>query len=257
MERAGRPAKLFYTVPIFQNPAGVTLAAERRLTVLEVCRRAGVLVLDDNPYGLLHLEGEPMRALRADAPADVVYLGSFSKTPAPGLRVGWALAPSAVRDKLVLAAESAMLSHSAFNWPWTGTCALGRGRSSSGSSGRCTGSGADAMLDAAPEGGGADDAVAEFVPDKADGRFSDQSRLTAVIEADLLGNLVGADEVLALEGDCGQAATLQAGGVHQLVGEDAQVLVVRGRLDNAAGLLPPAAAGEGRRTSRLVAAAQQ
>ncbi len=55
-----------------------------------------------------------MRALRADAPEDVVYLGSFSKTLAPGLRVGWALAPAAVRDRLVLAAESAMLSHSAF-----------------------------------------------------------------------------------------------------------------------------------------------
>ncbi|GAB7111122.1 PLP-dependent aminotransferase family protein [Streptomyces phaeofaciens JCM 4814] len=114
LARDGRPAKLFYTVPTFQNPTGVTLAAERRLRVLEVCRRAGVLVLEDNPYGLLYLEGEPMRALRADAPADVVYLGSFSKTLAPGLRVGWALAPSAVRDKLVLAAESAMLSHSAF-----------------------------------------------------------------------------------------------------------------------------------------------
>jgi DNA-binding transcriptional MocR family regulator len=114
LERAGRPAKLFYTVPTFQNPAGVTLTEERRLRVLEVCRRAGVLVLEDNPYGLLHLEGEPMRALRADAPHDVVYLGSFSKTLAPGLRVGWALAPAAVREKLVLAAESAMLSHSAF-----------------------------------------------------------------------------------------------------------------------------------------------
>ncbi|MGW1674549.1 aminotransferase-like domain-containing protein [Streptomyces sp. NPDC002324] len=114
LARAGRPAKLFYTVPTFQNPAGVTLSAERRLRVLEVCRRAGVLVLEDNPYGLLHLEGEPMRALRADAPGDVVYLGSFSKTLAPGLRVGWALAPAGVRDKLVLAAESAMLSHSAF-----------------------------------------------------------------------------------------------------------------------------------------------
>ncbi|MEU9605926.1 PLP-dependent aminotransferase family protein [Streptomyces sp. NPDC048057] len=116
LARAGRPAKLFYTVPTFQNPAGVTLSERRRPQVLEVCRSAGVLVLEDNPYGLLHLDsGEPMRALRADAPGDVVYLGSFSKTLAPGLRVGWALAPAAVRDKLVLAAESAMLSHSVFN----------------------------------------------------------------------------------------------------------------------------------------------
>ncbi|MBL1067906.1 PLP-dependent aminotransferase family protein [Streptomyces sp. 7-21] len=114
LERAGRPAKLFYTVPTFQNPTGVTLSAERRRRVLQVCRAAGVLVLEDNPYGLLYLEGEPMRALAADAPADVIYLGSFSKTFAPGLRVGWALAPPAVRDRLVLAAESAMLSHSSF-----------------------------------------------------------------------------------------------------------------------------------------------
>ncbi|MFD3874614.1 PLP-dependent aminotransferase family protein [Streptomyces sp. NPDC058623] len=110
----GRPAKLFYTVPTFQNPMGVTLSSGRRHQILDVCRRAGVLVLEDNPYGLLHYSSEPMRALRADDPDGVVYLGSFSKTLAPGLRVGWALAPAEVRRKLVLAAESAMLSHSTF-----------------------------------------------------------------------------------------------------------------------------------------------
>jgi 2-aminoadipate transaminase len=110
----GRKTKLLYTVPTFQNPAGVTLSVERRQRVLDVCRDAGVLVVEDNPYGLLAFDGEPVRALRADAADDVVYLGSFSKTLAPGLRVGWALAPPAVRDRLVLAAESAMLSHSAF-----------------------------------------------------------------------------------------------------------------------------------------------
>ncbi|WP_079110253.1 PLP-dependent aminotransferase family protein [Streptomyces roseifaciens] len=112
----GRAPKLFYTVPTFQNPAGVTLSAARRHQVLEVCRRAGVLILEDNPYGLLRYDGEPVRALRADAARghDVVYLGSFSKTFAAGLRVGWALAPAAVRDKLVLAAESAILSQSPF-----------------------------------------------------------------------------------------------------------------------------------------------
>jgi DNA-binding transcriptional MocR family regulator len=106
---------MFYTVPTFQNPAGTLLAQSRRPEVVEICRRAGVLVVEDNPYGLLALDGEPVRALRADATDDsVVYLGSFSKTIAPGLRVGWVLAPPAVRDRLVLAAESAMLSHSAF-----------------------------------------------------------------------------------------------------------------------------------------------
>ncbi|RNL81960.1 aminotransferase-like domain-containing protein [Halostreptopolyspora alba] len=112
---AGRRAKFFYTVPNFHNPAGVTLSAERRQRVLEVCQRYGLLVLEDNPYGLLRYEGEPLRALRADAPDNVIYLGSFSKTLSPGFRIGWALAPPAVRDKLVLAAESAMLSHSTFN----------------------------------------------------------------------------------------------------------------------------------------------
>ena len=71
-----------------------------------------ILVVEDNPYGLLGFDGEPMRALRADNADGVVYLGSFSKTLAPGFRVGWALAPHAIRDKLVLAMESAVLSHS-------------------------------------------------------------------------------------------------------------------------------------------------
>lgn len=110
----GRRPKFFYSVPNFQNPAGVTLSPERRHEVVAVCRRAGVLLVEDNPYGLLYFDGDPLRALRADAPHDIIYLGSFSKTFAPGLRVGWALAPPPVRDKLVLAAESAMLSHSPF-----------------------------------------------------------------------------------------------------------------------------------------------
>jgi 2-aminoadipate transaminase len=111
---AGARVKLLYTVPTFQNPGGVTLSAARRGEVVEICRRAGVLVVEDNPYGLLAFDGEPVRAMRADAPDDVVYLGSFSKTLAPGLRVGWALAPPAVTARLVLAAESAILSQSMF-----------------------------------------------------------------------------------------------------------------------------------------------
>lgn len=111
---AGRRVKFLYTVPTFQNPAGVTLTLERRRQVLEICRRAGVLVVEDNPYGLLGFDGEPMRALRAEDADNVVYLGSFSKTLAPGFRVGWALAPHPIKDKLVLAMESAVLSHSSF-----------------------------------------------------------------------------------------------------------------------------------------------
>ena len=112
---AGRRIKFLYTVPNYQNPAGVTLAAQRRPRILEICQAAGLLVIEDNPYGLLGFDGEPMRSLRADDAAGVVYLGTFSKTFAPGVRVGWAAAPPAIRDKLVLAAESAVLCHSSFS----------------------------------------------------------------------------------------------------------------------------------------------
>jgi DNA-binding transcriptional MocR family regulator len=106
---AGRCPKFLYTVPNFHNPAGVTLAVSRRSEILDLCRRHGVLVVEDNPYGLLGFDGQTYPALRSMDPSNVVYLGSFSKTFASGLRVGWALAPAAVRDKLVLAAESATL----------------------------------------------------------------------------------------------------------------------------------------------------
>jgi DNA-binding transcriptional MocR family regulator len=108
----GRRAKFLYTVPSFHNPAGVTLSVQRRCRILDVCASAGLLVVEDNPYGLLGFAGDPLRALRADDARGVVYLGTFSKTLAPGVRVGWAVAPPAIRDKLVLAAESAVLCHS-------------------------------------------------------------------------------------------------------------------------------------------------
>ena len=106
---AGKKIKFLYTIPNFHNPAGVTLSAPRRAEILDICRREDVLVLEDNPYGLLGFDGEPLRALRADEAEGVIYLGSFSKTFAPGFRVGWALAPHTVREKLVLAQESATL----------------------------------------------------------------------------------------------------------------------------------------------------
>jgi 2-aminoadipate transaminase len=105
--------KFLYTVPTFHNPAGVTLSVERRAEVLAICREYGVAVVEDNPYGLLGFSGQPYPALRS-LDRDVVYLGSFSKTFASGLRVGWALVPPAVRDRLVLAAESATLCPPSF-----------------------------------------------------------------------------------------------------------------------------------------------
>ena len=114
-KRAGRRIKFLYTVPNFHNPAGVCLSAARRPEILALCRAEGILVLEDNPYGLLGFDGETRRALRADDQDGVIYLGSFSKTFAPGFRVGWAVAPHAVRDKLVLAAEAAVLCPPAFS----------------------------------------------------------------------------------------------------------------------------------------------
>jgi 2-aminoadipate transaminase len=114
-EKAGRRVKFLYTIPNFHNPAGVTLAVERRAEILEICRDHGVLVVEDNPYGLLGFDGQTYPALRSTDPDNVVYLGSFSKTFASGLRVGWVLAPHAVREKLVLAAESATLCPPTFN----------------------------------------------------------------------------------------------------------------------------------------------
>jgi 2-aminoadipate transaminase len=106
--RGTRPTFL-YTIPSFHNPAGVTQTQQRRTEILEIAQRADLLVVEDDPYGLLGFSGLPPRALRADTDDGVIYLGSFSKTFAPGLRVGWVLAPHAVREKLVLAAEASVL----------------------------------------------------------------------------------------------------------------------------------------------------
>ena len=105
----GRRVKFLYTIPNFHNPAGVTLSLERRPRVLEIARRHGVLVVEDNPYGLLGFSSDPLPAMRSTDDEGVLYLGSFSKTFAPGFRVGWVVAPHAVREKLVLASESAIL----------------------------------------------------------------------------------------------------------------------------------------------------
>jgi len=115
LEAVGKRIKFLYTVPNFHNPAGTTMSQERRPQIVEICQRHGILVLEDNPYGLLGFDREPYDALRTLSDDGVVYLGSFSKTFAPGLRVGWALAPHAVREKLVLASEAAILCPSAFS----------------------------------------------------------------------------------------------------------------------------------------------
>ncbi len=88
-----RPAFL-YTIPTFQNPSGCTLSLERRHRLVELARRHGLLVLEDDPYGLVRYEGDPLPTLHALARGeDVVYSSSFSKTIAPGVRVGYLVLP--------------------------------------------------------------------------------------------------------------------------------------------------------------------
>ncbi|MFF9564333.1 PLP-dependent aminotransferase family protein [Leifsonia sp. NPDC014704] len=115
LKAAGRRVKFLYTVPTFHNPAGVTLTWERRLEILAIARENDILVLEDNPYGLLYFDEKPPAAMRSVEKDGVVYLGTFSKTLAPGFRVGWALAPHAIREKLILANEAAVLSPSSFS----------------------------------------------------------------------------------------------------------------------------------------------
>lgn len=107
--REGRRAKFLYTVPNYHNPAGITLVEERRDEILAICAEAGLLVLEDNPYGLLGFDGPPLPALRSRVTEGVIYLGSFSKTFAAGVRVGWVLAPPGVKEKLVMASEATTL----------------------------------------------------------------------------------------------------------------------------------------------------
>jgi DNA-binding transcriptional MocR family regulator len=110
----GRTPKLVYTIPSFHNPGGVTQGPQRRADVLDAARSNGLLLLEDDPYGLLGFDGSVPRAIRADEAEGVIYLGTFSKTIAAGLRVGWAVAPHGVREKLVLANETATLCPSNF-----------------------------------------------------------------------------------------------------------------------------------------------
>ncbi len=112
---AGGRIKFLYTIPNFNNPSGVLTSLERRLQVVDICARHEVLIVEDNPYGLLTLDSDPVPAMRSIDADNIVYLGSFSKTFAPGFRVGWALAPHAVREKLVLAQESATLCPPVFS----------------------------------------------------------------------------------------------------------------------------------------------
>jgi 2-aminoadipate transaminase len=103
LARDGRRPKFIYTVPSFQNPAGVTMSQPRRRRLVEVAHEREILVLEDNPYGLLRYEGDPPTPLLSlDGGVYVMYLGTFSKILSPGIRLGWVVAPPPVLEKINL-----------------------------------------------------------------------------------------------------------------------------------------------------------
>ncbi|HXV57036.1 MAG TPA: PLP-dependent aminotransferase family protein [Gaiellaceae bacterium] len=106
MLAAGPPPKLLYTIPDFQNPAGVTLSSDRREALVELARRHGFLVVEDVAYRELGFEGEQPPTLHGLAPDVVLQAGTFSKTFFPGVRLGWAAGPVELVSKLVWAKQN-------------------------------------------------------------------------------------------------------------------------------------------------------
>lgn len=129
---AGAHPKFLYVCPNFHNPAGVTLSLDRRRRLVQVCREARVPIVEDDPYGMLRFEGDPLPSLRSLDAENVIYLGTLSKIFCPGIRVGWTVAPAGTTAQLVLLKEAADLCSSNLNmlvaeaWladrdRWTGT----------------------------------------------------------------------------------------------------------------------------------------
>jgi 2-aminoadipate transaminase len=111
---ARHEARLLYTVPTFQNPTGRTLPLERREALLVAAERAGLWIVEDDPYSELRYHGEPIAPLASLAGAEgrVLALSTLSKIAAPGLRIGWVRAPSALRPSLTVAKQAADLHSS-------------------------------------------------------------------------------------------------------------------------------------------------
>ncbi len=107
----GRAPKLLYTIPNFHNPGGVTMSLERRRRLVDIAQRRELLIIEDNPYGQIRFEGEPLPSLwELDGGSGwVVYLSTFSKILAPGVRVGWVAAPAPVLRKMNLGKQAADL----------------------------------------------------------------------------------------------------------------------------------------------------
>ena len=115
LERTGRRPKFIYTVPNFHNPAGVTLSLERRRELVRIAAERELLILEDNPYGLLRYEGEPLPTLYSLDDEFVIYAGTFSKILSPGVRLGWTLAPAPILAKMQIGKQGADLCSSSIS----------------------------------------------------------------------------------------------------------------------------------------------
>jgi 2-aminoadipate transaminase len=108
-------ARFVYLLPNFQNPTGRTMTEERRAAVAQVAIESGLPIIEDNPYGDLWFDAPPAPSLSSRHPDGSVYLGSFSKILAPGLRLGYLVAPTALYPKLLQAKQAADLHTPSFN----------------------------------------------------------------------------------------------------------------------------------------------
>ena len=101
--RQEKKIKYLYTIPNFQNPSGITMSLAKRKRVYELCRDHNVLILEDNPYGDLRFAGEELPPIKSfDREGVVLYAGSFSKVVSPGMRVGYAIGPREIVQKMVV-----------------------------------------------------------------------------------------------------------------------------------------------------------
>ncbi len=108
--RSGDKPAFLYLIPTFQNPSGRTLSEQRRRRIVELAREHDLLVLEDDPYGLVRYEGEPLPSLFELSAGEVAYSSSFSKTIAPGLRVGWFVLPEGLARELEATATSTYIT---------------------------------------------------------------------------------------------------------------------------------------------------
>jgi 2-aminoadipate transaminase len=120
LEAEGRRPKFIYTVPSFHNPAGVTLSLERRRELIRIAAGRELLVLEDNPYGLLRYEGEPLPTLHSLDSDFVIYAGTFSKILSPGVRLGWAVAPPPIAAKMQIGKAASDLCSSSISQYFVG-----------------------------------------------------------------------------------------------------------------------------------------